>query len=97
MRATNGENFGIPVCIAAFDDGSGAAHNAHDARHRAVEKGALDCVVPVTSHDEIRLLTRSFNSTADQLRAIDRVRVVGKSEPERVFELLGRKGEVPID
>ena len=31
-----------------------------------------------------------------ELRELDRIRVAGKSEPARVFELLARKGEAPV-
>lgn len=53
----------------------------------AVEKGVLDTVVPVTSHDEIGLLTRSFNSMVDQLRVKERIRdTFGKYVDPRIVE-----------
>ena len=41
--------------------------------------------------------TRALAGEAIEVREIDRLLVVGKSEPERIYELLGRKGEVPAE
>jgi class 3 adenylate cyclase len=58
----------------------------------AVEKGALDIVVPVTSRDEIGQLTRSFNSMVDELRNKEKIRdTFGKYvDPRIVAGLIDR-------
>jgi adenylate cyclase len=58
----------------------------------AVEGGALDTVVPVTSHDEIGQLTRSFNSMVGELRTKEQIRdTFGKYvDPRIVAGLLDR-------
>jgi adenylate cyclase len=58
----------------------------------AVERGALDTIVPITSRDEIGLLTRSFNSMVSELRAKAQIRdTFGKYvDPRIVAGLLDR-------
>src|SRR6516165_1107072 len=58
----------------------------------AVEGGALDTVVPITSRDEIGRLTRSFNSMVGELRAKAQIRdTFGKYvDPRIVAGLLDR-------
>jgi class 3 adenylate cyclase len=41
--------------------------------------------------------TRLLAGEAIVVREIDRLLVVGKSEPQRIYELLGRKGQVPAE
>lgn len=58
----------------------------------AVERGALDTVVPITSRDEIAQLTRSFNSMVAELRLKAQIReTFGKYvDPRIVAGLLDR-------
>jgi adenylate cyclase len=58
----------------------------------AVERGALDTVIPITSHDEIAQLTRSFNSMVGELRLKAQIReTFGKYvDPRIVAGLLDR-------
>jgi adenylate cyclase len=58
----------------------------------AVEQGALDTIVPVTSRDEIGQLTRSFNSMVGELRTKEKIRdTFGKYvDPRIVAGLLDR-------
>jgi adenylate cyclase len=58
----------------------------------AVEQGALDTVVPITSSDEIGSLTQSFNSMVGELRAKAQIRdTFGKYvDPRIVTGLLDR-------
>ena len=55
----------------------------------AVERGALDTVVPVTSRDEIGRLTRSFNSMVGELRVKAQIRdTFGKYVDPRIVSAL---------
>jgi adenylate cyclase len=45
----------------------------------------------------ISAATQRFATDAIEAREVDSVIVVGKSEPEQVFELLGRRGEITSD
>ena len=58
----------------------------------AVERGALETVVPITSRDEIGLLTQSFNSMVEELRVKARIRdTFGKYvDPRIVAGLIDR-------
>jgi class 3 adenylate cyclase len=54
---------------------------------KAVEAGALDTVVPVTSGDEIGVLTTAFNEMVAQLRVKERIReTFGKYMDPRIVE-----------
>ena len=46
------------------------------------------------THLLVNGMTREMAKDAYEFREIDSIRVVGKEEPEQVFELLGRRGEV---
>jgi class 3 adenylate cyclase len=47
------------------------------------------------THLLVNAMTREMAKDAYEFREIDSIRVVGKEEPEQIFELLGRRGEVP--
>jgi adenylate cyclase len=47
------------------------------------------------THLLVNGMTREMAKDAYEFREIDSIRVVGKEEPEQIFELLGRRGEVP--
>jgi len=54
---------------------------------KAVEAGALDTVIPVTSADEIGVLTTSFNHMVGELRVKERIReTFGKYMDPRIVE-----------
>ena len=56
---------------------------------RAVEAGALDTVVPVTSGDEIGTLTHAFNQMVGELKTKERIReTFGKYVDPRIVENL---------
>jgi adenylate cyclase len=56
---------------------------------KAVERGALDTVVPVTSRDEIGTLTHAFNGMVAKLKLKERVReTFGKYVDPRIVESL---------
>ncbi|HEY1300543.1 MAG TPA: adenylate/guanylate cyclase domain-containing protein [Stellaceae bacterium] len=63
----------------------------------AVEGGALDTVIPITSHDEIGRLTQSFNSMVGELRVKARIRdTFGKYvDPRIVAGLIDRPELTP--
>lgn len=46
------------------------------------------------THLLVNGITREMAKDTYEFREIDSIRVVGKEEPEQVFELLGRQGEV---
>jgi class 3 adenylate cyclase len=46
------------------------------------------------THLLVNGMTREMAKDAYEFREIDSIRVVGKEEPEQIFELLGRRGEV---
>jgi adenylate cyclase len=55
----------------------------------AVERGALDTVVPITSRDEIGRLTRSFNAMVGELRVKEQIReTFGKYVDPRIVASL---------
>ena len=61
----------------------------------AVEHGALDTVVPITSRDEIGSLTQSFNSMVGELRVTARIRdTFGKYVDPRIVAGLIDRPEV---
>jgi adenylate cyclase len=61
----------------------------------AVERGALDTVVPVTSRDEIGRLTQSFNAMVGELRVKSRIReTFGKYVDPRIVAALIERPEL---
>jgi adenylate cyclase len=61
----------------------------------AVEQGALDTVVPVTSRDEIGRLTQSFNTMVGELRVKEQIRdTFGKYVDPRIVAALIERPEL---
>ena len=62
---------------------------------KAIEQGDLDTLVPVTSRDEIGLLTQSFNHMAAELRVKERIKATfGKYVDPRIVEDLLQRPDV---
>jgi len=66
---------------------------------QAIQKGDLETEIPVTSSDEIGLLTESFNSMVVELRVKERIKATfGKYvDPRIVEELIGPAGAKTLE
>ncbi|MGI8784142.1 MAG: adenylate/guanylate cyclase domain-containing protein [Acidobacteriota bacterium] len=66
---------------------------------QAIQKGDLETEIPVTSSDEIGLLTESFNSMVGELRVKERIKATfGKYVDPRIVEgLIGPAGATSLE
>jgi len=78
---------GLTVAAAVTNSMVRPVHRLLDGAN-AVENGALDTVVPVTSRDEIGRLTQAFNSMVGELRVKAQIReVFGRYVDPRSFRV----------